>query len=341
MLPLSPTMRSAWRLPLRISSNLLQDQSGLAFSSDMALFATVLVIGLLAALASVRDAVICELSDTGGFVQDVSQNYEVSGLGGPSVQSSGMSFNDGLDPGDDSEDVSGQADNCIGFNIPPKNELAVASPVGLRSSITFESDATDGSGANNGGTLIGDAAIVGGALVLDGDGDFVAIDDSSDINLGTHGQRTIALDFLATEASSRQVLYEEGANVRGLVIYIDGGRLYIGGWNIPTNESGWNPTFISTPVSAGQWNSVALVLDGDATLRPGALTGYLNGSAFGFAEGSQLWSHSGDIGIGAINGTTIFHNSTQNSGAFFGGSIDNFNLYNRALESGEIQGLAN
>ena len=330
-------------MPQHASRSLLRDQCGLAFSSDLALFATVLVLGLLAALASIRDSVISELSDAGGFVQDFSQQYDISGLGGPSVQSSGMSFSDGLDHGDSSEDESGQADNCIGFNIPPANELAVASPVGLRSSITFESDASDGSGAgeNNGGTLVGDATIFGGTLILDGDGDFVAIDDSPDINLGTHGQRTIALDFLATEVGSRQVLYEEGANVRGLVIYIDGGRLYVGGWNIPTSESGWNPTFISTPVSAGQWNSVALVLDGGSALRPGALTGYLNGSAFGFAEGSQLWSHSGDIGIGAINGTTIFHNGTQSSGAYFGGSIDNFNLYNRALDSGEIQGLAN
>jgi len=75
----------------------------------------------------------------------------------------------------------------------------------------------------------------------------------------------------------------------------------------PVSESGWTPTFISTPIVAGTDYSVTLVLDGDSTVQPGALSGYLDGSLFGSADGSQLWSHGGGIGIGGTNGFTILH----------------------------------
>ncbi len=180
--------------------------------------------------------------------------------------------------------------------------------------------------------MVGGATISGGELVLDGINDALNITNSNAINLQTHSERTITLDFNADTVSGRQVLYEEGASVRGLVIYIDNGLLYVGGWNIPSSESGWTPTYVSTPIAAGNWNTVSLVLDGTNTLQPNALTGYLNGTSFGSTHGSQLWPHGGGIGIGAINNETIFHNGVVGSGAHFQGRIDNVQLNNTALD---------
>lgn len=324
----------------QISRQLRNDDSGFIATIELLLVAAVLLLGLLAGFTAVRDAVVSEISDLGGTMQDVNQSYSILGLAGHTGSTAGMDFVDGLDFCDSAEDPDGAADNCIRFNFPPYDEGITPPTSGLVTTFTFDGDATDGSpeGNMNDGTLEGDAMIVDGMLVLDGDGDFVSIDDSTDINIGTQPERSITLDFNTDDVTTRQVLYEEGAGVRGLVIYIDDGNLYVGGWNIPDGESGWDPTYISTPISPGT-NSVALVLDGGATVEPGALTGYLNGNSFGSAPGSQLWSHSGDIGVGGINQTTIFHDGSQSSGAFFNGTIDNFNIFNDALNAAEVNSL--
>lgn len=324
----------------QISRRLRKDNGGFIATIELLFVSVVVLLGLLAGVGAIRDSVISEISDIGGSLQDLNHSYSVFGLVGHSGSTSGMDFTDSLDFCDSPEDGSGAADNCISFSLPPSNERIAAPRSGLVTEFGFEGDATDGSpeGTSNDGTLEGDAQIVDGMLVLDGDGDFVSIDDSSDINLGTHEERSITLDFTTTDVDTRQVLYEEGAGVRGLVVYIDDGNLYVGGWNVPDSESGWDPTFVSTPISPGT-NSVALVLDGGPTLEPGALTGYLNGDSFGSAPGSQLWSHSGDIGIGGINQTTIFHDGTQASGAYFNGTIDNFNIFNDALSEAEVEAL--
>ena len=200
-------------------------------------------------------------------------------------------------------------------------------------------------GRNNAGALVADAdwteGFKGGAAAFDGKGDAIKIKNSRDINLGTHGQRTISLQFQADDISGnkRQVLYEEGAGVRGLNIYIDEDRLYVGGWNTPSRESGWSGTWLSTKlstdkVSADKWHKVDLVLDGGRQVTQDAFRGYLDGQQFGSGAGSQLWSHSGGIGIGSINGGTRFHDGiTPNSGSGFAGSVDEVMIFNDTLSS--------
>lgn len=281
------------------------DTTGLAVTSELILIATIALIGLAAGSSALRDSVISELSDIAGAVQDLNGCYEVNGLTGHSSFVHGMSFGDSIDHCDNPDDQSGIADNCIVFDDPPSNEgpLSEVPPPGDRvANVDFE-----------GGEFDGDAAV------------FLA--NSTDINLGIHSNRTISLTFNADDVTSTQVLYEEGGRSRGLNIYIDNGLLYIGGWNIPAGESGWTPTFISTPIVAGTDYSVTLVLDGDSTVQPGALSGYLDGSLFGSADGSQLWSHGGGIGIGGTNGFTILHTGNS-SGNFFSGTIEHFCIFN-------------
>ena len=179
-----------------------------------------------------------------------------------------------------------------------------------------------------------------GAIALYGE-EVVKVKNSRDINLGEHQQRTISLSFRADETganSGKQVLYEEGASVRGLNIYLDSGELYVGGWNQPEQESGWQGSWISAgKVSADEWYRVDLVLEGGREVGEDALRGYLDGEAFGSDVGSQLWGHSGGIGIGGIHGSTRFHDGvTPRSGSGFAGAIDEVMIFNDALTSGEI-----
>ena len=185
-------------------------------------------------------------------------------------------------------------------------------------------------------------------LHLDGVDDYVTIDNSSEINVGTFNDKTISLSFKIDEFKSneKQVLYEQGGTVRGLNIYLENDSLYVGGWNEPTTESGWSGTYLSTDgLLTNEWYHVALVLDseeGNSSIQPQVLQGYLNGVKFGEGEGSQLWSHSGGIGVGGLNGDTQFHDGDAKGTGInnFSGSIDDIQSYNQALDTKEINYLA-
>ncbi|MEO1620017.1 MAG: NF038122 family metalloprotease, partial [Cyanobacteria bacterium J06632_3] len=181
-----------------------------------------------------------------------------------------------------------------------------------------------------------------GALRLDGVNDYVAVADSSDINLSIHGQRTVSIWFKAddtTVANRKQVIYEEGGGINGLNLYIHDGKLYAGGWNRGNNQSGWTGTYLQTDeIVSGQWHHVSVVLDGNEQVQAGAFSAYLDGELFGVGEGSQLWKHSGNIGLGAIDDNTRFHDGTSGATGSnaLAGSIDDARIYNRALDKDEI-----
>ena len=196
-------------------------------------------------------------------------------------------------------------------------------------------------GEDNPGNLLNGASFATGVVSFDGNDDYISIDNSSDINLGIHARRTISLWFKADDINvinRKQVLYEEGGGTRGLNIYLDAGALYVGGWN--THESSWSGTYLLTnTITANSWHHVALVLDGEATVQPNSLTAYLDGQEFGSGDGSQLWSHGDAIGLGAINGATRFHDGATTRSNAFGGSLDELQIYNRALDSLEVENL--
>ncbi|MDJ0575747.1 MAG: LamG domain-containing protein [Xenococcaceae cyanobacterium MO_234.B1] len=202
-------------------------------------------------------------------------------------------------------------------------------------------------GQDNPGSLLNgaDFATVAGNLTgvvnFDGDDDYIAIANSTDINLGIHDQRTISLWFQAEDiniTNRKQVLYEEGGGTRGLNIYLDAGQLYVGGWN--TSESGWLGTYLATDtITSNIWHHVALVLNGATTVQPDSFIAYLDGQEFARGEGSQLWSHGDAIGLGNINGATRFHDGVSNTSNGFAGNLDELQIYNRALDNIEIDGL--
>jgi hypothetical protein len=202
----------------------------------------------------------------------------------------------------------------------------------------------------NGATFKKIGTTFGSVVNFDGTNDYIGVSDSNSINTGTYAKRTLSLWFKVDDkniSDRKQVIYEEGGNARGLNIYVHNGRLYVGAWNNPASESNWRGTYLSTnTISSNKWHQVTVVLnakEGAKNLQAGALTAYLDGTKFGTGQGSQLWSHSDDIGIGAINQGTQFHDGdVQGTGTnAFKGSIDDVRVYNRVLTEEEIAILAN
>lgn len=149
-------------------------------------------------------------------------------------------------------------------------------------------------------------------------------------------QRTISLWFsadVAERSSHKQVLYEQGNSQNGMNIYIHGGRLYVGSW-AASNYT----TFLSTPVSSGQWNHVALVIDSQSV----KLRGYLNGVRFDSGFGGSIPPTVGNVQLGRVgNWGTRFHTgaAAANSNGFKG-RIDEVRIYERSLGDAEVFALA-
>jgi len=105
-----------------MTQKLWNDDKGFVVSIELILIATIAVIGLITGLTAVRDAVVSELSDVAGAVQDLNQSYIINGVDGHSAATAGMDFTDALDHCDSIDDASGSADNCIAFTGPVLNE---------------------------------------------------------------------------------------------------------------------------------------------------------------------------------------------------------------------------
>jgi VCBS repeat-containing protein len=225
--------------------------------------------------------------------------------------------------------------------LGPADQLVAYWKFDQASGSTVTDDAPTGSATNvnlNGNTLT--EGLIGNAAQFTGDSR-ATMPNSSEINVGgIFEERTISLHFNPDSVSGRQVLFEEGGGVRGLNIYLQDDELFIGGWN--RNESGWDGSWISLgTVNVGEWNHVALVLNGGPIEADGALSGYLNGEFIDDASGSQLWSHSGNISLGGSGGASRYDGGGQSGAANnFSGKIDDVRIYNKALDQATVQTLA-
>lgn len=177
----------------------------------------------------------------------------------------------------------------------------------------------------------------GGDVSVDFDGinDRIRIPNSPLINTAASTpERTVELVFNADTVAGRQVLYEEGATVNGLTIYIDNGNIHVTGED-DQGAQRWADANINAPIVAGQTYHIAFVFD----LPNNSFTGYLDGvdiGSVGVANGT-FPSHSGGIGIGRVNGGVQFHDGESGGSGFaFDGRISDVALYNRALANSEL-----
>ncbi|MEZ6113337.1 MAG: hypothetical protein R3C99_20335 [Pirellulaceae bacterium] len=76
---------------------LWNDEAGAIISAEVVLVATILVIGMVVGLKSVRDAVVTELADVAQAIANVSQSFSYSGIDGHAVGTAGSFFQDAQD----------------------------------------------------------------------------------------------------------------------------------------------------------------------------------------------------------------------------------------------------
>jgi Flp pilus assembly pilin Flp len=111
--------------PLR---RLYRDESGMVAVIDYIFLGTVVVIGAIVGLVTLRDAVIQELGDVGIGLENLQQNYTVSMTfatvsGGTTTKSFGYTTDN-----DPTEQPAGQSTAGIDLSIAPSDESNVAGP---------------------------------------------------------------------------------------------------------------------------------------------------------------------------------------------------------------------
>ncbi len=204
---------------------------------------------------------------------------------------------------------------------------------------------SDAAGGDHGATLSGGATFSpgagksGGAVTFDGMDGLVTLPQSDDISTRSAGYpaRTLSLHYrIDSLPSGREVIFEEGGENKGFAFYLDGGDLYFGAWSTdwPVVERFHNAG--SSPT--GRWVHLAIVLDSTAAkvrfYRDGILLAELGAAAMG--------SHANATTFGGVAQKTRFHDGSfgDTQPHFFSGKIDEFYLYNAALNDTGIAALA-
>ena len=117
-----------------IAKRLWGDESGFVVSADLVLVSTIVVIGLLVGLVSVRDQIVQELGDMAMAAGNLNQSYSFSGLNvtfaGFTFTAAGSNFTDTSDLGEN----GGAGEN----NTDP----AGAAPAGIDISLSAVSEGT-------------------------------------------------------------------------------------------------------------------------------------------------------------------------------------------------------
>ena len=107
---------------MRVLTQLWRDDLGFIISAELVLIATILVIGMIVGLVSLRDQVVQELGDVGAAFSQLVQSYSFSGITGHTSSTAGSAFADFTDFCDDPPDESGNAPLCISVSEDASTE---------------------------------------------------------------------------------------------------------------------------------------------------------------------------------------------------------------------------
>lgn len=113
---------------MKFVQRLWNDESGFIVSSELILIATVLVIGMLVGLVTIRDQVVQELADVADAISEIDQSYSYSGVTGHASSTAGSIFNDTHDFCEvpiGSDQIPGNEPQCVEINliIPTQEDL--------------------------------------------------------------------------------------------------------------------------------------------------------------------------------------------------------------------------
>ena len=110
----------------------LRDDAGFVISSELVLVATILVIGMITGLTTLRDGVIQELGDLGSSIGSVSQSYMYFGVIGHSSSTSGSTYSDNIDFCDEPVDPADGEPACLNISVVPVIEQGPPAPIECR-----------------------------------------------------------------------------------------------------------------------------------------------------------------------------------------------------------------
>jgi Flp pilus assembly pilin Flp len=106
--------------------NLWNDDAGAIVASEIILIATILVIGIVTGLSSVRDAVVEELADVGAAIGSLNQSYTVGGSTAHSSSAAGSAYADLADFCDGAN--GGTNARCVVISTTGTPEGVVSTP---------------------------------------------------------------------------------------------------------------------------------------------------------------------------------------------------------------------
>ena len=112
---------------MNVWKRLCNDETGFVVSTELILSATVLVIGMLAGLVSIRDQVVQELADVAAAVSDIDQSYNYTGATGHTSHVAGSDFEDRTDFCDVADEQATDPacvvySSCINIFLEPTEE---------------------------------------------------------------------------------------------------------------------------------------------------------------------------------------------------------------------------
>jgi Flp pilus assembly pilin Flp len=101
----------------KFMSQLWKDEAGFVISSELIFVATLLVIGLLTGLTTIRDQVLGELGDVADAISEFDQSYSVSAVTAHAASTSGAVFADKNDfcetAATPSDQIGGSLPQCL------------------------------------------------------------------------------------------------------------------------------------------------------------------------------------------------------------------------------------
>lgn len=96
-----------------ICQRLWSEEQGAIVSAEIMLVATILVIGVVVGLKSVRDSVVTELADVAQALANVNQSYSYSGTSGHHAFTAGGHFADRADFCDQQDSSDAGNSKCV------------------------------------------------------------------------------------------------------------------------------------------------------------------------------------------------------------------------------------
>lgn len=102
---------------MKTLKSLWNDEAGFIVSTELVLIATILVLGMIVGLTTLRNDVVAELADVAGAIGDLSQDYHYSGVLGHSSWTNGSTYQDNEDFCSSNDDPRETPDQCVDVNF--------------------------------------------------------------------------------------------------------------------------------------------------------------------------------------------------------------------------------